>query len=207
MSDATTTPVDPSSAPSIREEIQEVADLGSRRHAQVVDRLNEICAALGPIADATGNLDATVARIVVSEGERLQRRIVAAVHADVQTMLDARDQKLREERNADVQRLDERIDALSLRTGASLSEAEVDAAKTAALAKKNADDMAVFTRGRMGFGLGSAAIALAAKSGLSWADVKAWAWSHGLLLTVAGVVALAAVVVEIAARLRKKGQS
>lgn len=77
-----------------------------------------------------------------------------------------------------------------------------DVADVQRLAKRNEAEMRVFTRGRLGFGFASAALLLAGESRITWGGVKAWAWSHGLLLTVVVAVLVAAVGVELHTRAR-----
>lgn len=110
-----------------------------------------------------------------------------------------------------IDEVDHRVDELSLKIGVSLRERDSkgellqeEVTKVTKLAKKTDEQVAVFTRGRVGFGLASAALALAAKSDATWASVKLWLWSHGLVLTVAALIAVVAIGVEVTARLRAR---
>jgi len=218
---ATTTPVDRSHEAPIRDEIRRVnhaieslqSSLGplfdslSERLAhrldtdrgQAADRLDAVFAKI----DAARREDAAAVKLLIDELEERNNTAILAAHLHF---------------SSEIRRVDGRVDSMGHRVDAvetAIGEKDaVDIVVQDAIAdvdkraKKTDAEMRVFTRGRMGFGFASAALVMAGKSEITWSGVKAWAWSHGLLLTVAVAVLLVAAGVEIHTRLRaQKGPS
>lgn len=184
MSDeATTTPLDKAHEAPIRDEIRRVN--GS------IDQLQR---SIGPLFDA---LTDRMVRILRDEREQDAQRTAAAIAASEQRAMTHADDihKSLELRVAAVENAIGEKDAIDVVLQDGLADVDKRAKKTDA-------EMRVFTRGRMGFGFASAALVLAGKSEITWDGVKVWAWSHGLLLTVAVAVLLVAAGVEIHTRAR-----
>lgn len=233
MPDATTTPVDPAAAPAIREEITSKTDALRAAIAHLTDRV-ELAVSEGQktqhvVADLSDRMPVTTSRIVDRAIRDLLQQLEIGRKADREALAKQVGDALAQERvdrdaaiaaaearsTARIEAVADRVTALDLRIGVALGERDSkgeelaeEVTKVTKLAKRTDDELRVFTRGRVGFGLASAAIALALKSDLTWGAVKAWAWSHGLVLATIVGLAVVAVVVEIVTRLRaRKGQA
>lgn len=189
------TPIDKSVAPAIRDELRALSA-----------QLQSVSRAIGPMADGLAErmsrlLSAQSDRLLaeIAKGRKEDREYLDGEFARVDAALDA----LADEsaaRALDVKRLDERIDALSLSTGAALQASDEDVTKVTKLAHATERDLRVFTRGRVGFAFAAVGLTHIAKSEVTWGDVRAWAWSHWLSLIVVTVVLATGIAVEIHVR-------
>lgn len=188
--------------------------------------VERIAGAIDPLAQTVSGQPVLMRKLIAEEGAKISESVKEAFVSKRADRIEAI--KASERRSADLimaeaaaritadADINERLDTIGLQLGVTFCERDsrddeqekgitkiaADTKAATALGKQNQADVRFFTRGRLGFGALSAAVALAAKSDATWGMVKTWAWTHGLALSVAVGVVILALVVEIYTRMR-----